>query len=83
MGTEKIQLIYGLQSCLKCPNITTHKSTHAHQSTNTHCISLSFVCRISKKLVYLSHPYGAAIELRDPLVGLITSLPHPIILQRD
>ena len=34
-------------------------------------------------LLYLSHSYRAAIELRDALVGLVTSLPHPIILQEE
>lgn len=31
----------------------------------------------------LRHSYGAAVELRDALVSLVTSLPHPIILKED
>lgn len=34
-------------------------------------------------LLYLGHSYRAAVELGDALVGLITSLPHPIILQES
>lgn len=30
----------------------------------------------------LSHSYRAAVELRDALVSLVTSLPHPIILKK-
>lgn len=32
-------------------------------------------------LLYLSDSYRATVELRDALVGLVTSLPHPIILK--
>lgn len=34
-------------------------------------------------LLYLSHSYRAAVQLRDSLIGLVPSLPHPIILQES
>lgn len=36
---------------------------------------------INELLPYLSDSHRAGVELRDALVGLVTSLPHPIILK--
>lgn len=90
MGTKKIQLIYGLQSCLQPPPPYTQINTHIHEPLHVLYNTFFFwslMCTImynnkwSMWLPYLCNSYRAAIKLGDALVGLITSLPHPIILQ--
>lgn len=69
-----------------------HTSMHSmHVSCDTFMYSLSYNPknvanadndRWNLWILYLGNSYRAAIELGDALVGLVTSLPHPIILHR-
>lgn len=46
-------------------------------------VQFSLNTDINRLNLYLSDSDRAAIELGDALVGLVTSLPHPIILQEE
>lgn len=70
----------------------THRSTHTSMNQNVSDttpssllfnVQFSLNTDINKWNLYLSDSDRAAIELGDALVGLVTSLPHPIILQEE
>lgn len=70
----------------------THRSTHTSMNLNTSDttpssllfnVQFSLNTDINRLNLYLSDSDRAAIELGDALVGLVTSLPHPIILQEE